>query len=110
MNKYVTQVGNAEKHQMEKQQITKSSQIENKEKEKEKKKLQNRTTYESDTLSESRIEQETDIEPDPRGEQLQQDNLSFPTKSEIASMFDALEKSLKIEMERIHRNLGHILE
>lgn len=78
MKKYVTQVGNVEKQSMEKQQTTKSSQIENKKK---KKKLQNKITYESDTLSESRIEQELDLEPEPRGEQLQQDNPSLLTKN-----------------------------
>lgn len=78
MKKYVTQVGNVQKQSMEKQPTTKSSQIENKKK---KKKLQNKITYESDTLSESRIEQELDLEPEPRGEQLQQDNPSLPTKN-----------------------------
>lgn len=100
MNRYVTQVGNAEKQSTDKQQTTKSSQIENKEKkrEKENKKIKNKKnkiTQETDTLSESRIEQEPDLEVELRDEQLQQDNLSLPTKNKIESMFAALEKSLK---------------
>lgn len=60
MNKYVTQLGNEMKPSMDKQQTTKSSQMENREKkEKEKKKPQNKITQETDTLSESKIEKET---------------------------------------------------
>lgn len=64
MNRYVTQVGDADKQSTEKHQNTKGSQIENKEKkkEKERKKLQNKITQENDTLSESRIEQDPDLE------------------------------------------------
>lgn len=112
MNKYVTQAGNAGKPLMDKQKPIKCSQIENKEKkkEKEKKKSLNKITQEMDTLSESRIEQALDSAAEPRDQQLQQDNPFLLTKNEIESMFAALEKSLKNEMERIHRNLGHVLE
>ena len=117
MCKFVTHGTNGDNQHIEKPSTTRGGQAE-REKKKEKKKEAAIILADSETLSESLSENRTDqdretdkeIDLEQGNKEEAQDMTLLPTKREMEGMFAALERSLKSQMEKMERNMGHILE
>ena len=113
MCKFVTHGTNGDSQPVEKPLTGRGGQAE-KDKKKDKKKGATNTLADletlSETFSETRTDQDGEIELEQGNKEETQDMTLLPTKMEMEGMFAALERSLKSQMERMERNMGHILE
>lgn len=77
-------------------------------KEKKDKKSQIKTTMDNSITPDNRTEQETEADTLPRttGDQK---TVQLPTMTDMERMFAALENSLKSEMTKLHKDMGHML-